>query len=59
MFIMGVGGPLGAELLRQLEPDEIRRISAEIYGRPRAGADSRRTGRAATGYDRHQPRRRR
>jgi flagellar motor switch protein FliG len=30
MFIMGVGGPLGAELLRQLEPDEIRRISVEI-----------------------------
>ncbi|MEI9976906.1 MAG: flagellar motor switch protein FliG [Ignavibacteriota bacterium] len=30
IFIMGVGGPLGAELLRQLEPDEIRRISAEI-----------------------------
>jgi len=30
MFIMGVGGVLGAELLRQLEPDEIRRISTEI-----------------------------
>src|ERR1039458_8068501 len=30
MFVMGVGGPLGAELLRQLEPDEIRRISTEI-----------------------------
>jgi flagellar motor switch protein FliG len=30
MFIMGVGGALGAELLRQLEPDEILRISAEI-----------------------------
>jgi flagellar motor switch protein FliG len=30
MFIMGVGGALGAEVLRQLEPDEILRISAEI-----------------------------
>jgi flagellar motor switch protein FliG len=30
MLVMGVGGPLGAELLRQLEPDEIRRISTEI-----------------------------
>lgn len=30
MFVMGIGGNLGAELLRQLEPDEIRRISAEI-----------------------------
>jgi flagellar motor switch protein FliG len=30
MFVMGLGGPLGAELLRQLEPDEIRRISNEI-----------------------------
>ena len=30
IFIMGVGGSLGADLLRQLEPDEIRRISAEI-----------------------------
>jgi len=30
MFLMGLGGPLGAELLRQLEPDEIRRISTEI-----------------------------
>jgi flagellar motor switch protein FliG len=30
MFVMGIGGALGAELLRQLEPDEIRRISAEI-----------------------------
>src|ERR1017187_7747241 len=30
MFVMGIGGPLGAELLRQLEPDEIRRISTEI-----------------------------
>lgn len=29
MFVMGVG-PLGVELLRQLEPDEIRRISTEI-----------------------------
>ena len=29
MFVMGVG-PLGIELLRQLEPDEIRRISTEI-----------------------------
>jgi flagellar motor switch protein FliG len=30
MFVMGIGGNLGAELLRQLEPEEIRRISAEI-----------------------------
>ena len=30
IFVMGIGGSLGAELLRQLEPDEIRRISAEI-----------------------------
>jgi len=30
MFVMGIGGPLGAELLRQLDPDEIRRISTEI-----------------------------
>ena len=30
MFLMGVGGTLGAELLRQLEPEEIKRISAEI-----------------------------
>jgi flagellar motor switch protein FliG len=30
MFVMGIGGSLGAELLRQLEPDEIRRISTEI-----------------------------
>ena len=29
MFLMGLG-PLGAELLRLLEPDEIRRISTEI-----------------------------
>jgi flagellar motor switch protein FliG len=30
MFVMGIGGPLGADLLRQLDPDEIRRISTEI-----------------------------
>jgi flagellar motor switch protein FliG len=30
IFVMGLGGTLGAELLRQLEPDEIRRIGAEI-----------------------------
>lgn len=30
MFVMGLGGGLGAELLRQLDPDEIRRIGAEI-----------------------------
>jgi len=30
MFVMGIGGPLGAELLRQLEPEEIKRISTEI-----------------------------
>jgi flagellar motor switch protein FliG len=30
MFVMGLGGSLGAELLRQLEPEEIRRISTEI-----------------------------
>lgn len=34
MFVMGVGGALGAELLRQLEPEEIRRISAEISQLP-------------------------
>ena len=30
MFVMGLGGSLGADLLRQLEPEEIRRISSEI-----------------------------
>src|ERR1035438_4063361 len=30
MFLMGVGDQLSAELLRQLEPDEIRRITDEI-----------------------------
>lgn len=30
IFVMGIGGPLGAEVLRQLDPDEIRRISTEI-----------------------------
>jgi flagellar motor switch protein FliG len=30
MFLMGVGDPLSAELLRQFEPDEIRRITTEI-----------------------------
>jgi flagellar motor switch protein FliG len=30
IFVMGIGAGLGAELLRQLEPDEIKRISAEI-----------------------------
>lgn len=30
MFLMGVGEQLSAELLRQLAPDEIRRISDEI-----------------------------
>ncbi len=40
MFIMGVGGALGAELLRQLEPDEIRRISAEISSLPSVAPES-------------------
>lgn len=30
MFLMGVGDEVSAELLRQLEPDEIRRITDEI-----------------------------
>jgi flagellar motor switch protein FliG len=30
MFVMGIGGPLSAELLRQLDPEDIRRISTEI-----------------------------
>ena len=34
IFVMGLGGPLGAELLRQLDPDEIKRISAEISQLP-------------------------
>jgi len=40
MFIMGVGGALGAELLRQLEPDEIRLISAEISNLPAVSPES-------------------
>jgi flagellar motor switch protein FliG len=40
IFIMGVGGALGAELLRQLEPDEIRRISAEISNLPSVAPES-------------------
>jgi flagellar motor switch protein FliG len=40
MFIMGVGGVLGAELLRQLEPDEIRRISTEISSLPAVAPES-------------------
>ena len=30
MFLMGLGDPLSAELLRQFEPDEIRQITSEI-----------------------------
>jgi flagellar motor switch protein FliG len=30
MFLVGVGGQLSVELLRQLSPEEVRRISAEI-----------------------------
>ncbi len=30
MFLMGLGDPLSAELLRQFEPDEILRITTEI-----------------------------
>jgi flagellar motor switch protein FliG len=30
MFLMGIGDPLSAELLRQLDSDEIRRITSEI-----------------------------
>jgi len=37
---MGVGGALGAELLRQLEPDEILRISAEISDLPAVAPES-------------------
>ena len=34
MFVMGMGMPLSAEVLRQLEPDEIRKISSEISALP-------------------------
>jgi flagellar motor switch protein FliG len=30
MFLMGIGDQVSAELLRQLEPDEIRRVTSEI-----------------------------
>jgi flagellar motor switch protein FliG len=40
MFVMGLGGPLGAELLRQLDADEIRRISAEISQLPAVAPDA-------------------
>ncbi|HUB83153.1 MAG TPA: flagellar motor switch protein FliG [Bryobacteraceae bacterium] len=40
IFVMGLGGPLGAELLRQLDPDEIRRISAEISQLPSVAPDA-------------------
>ena len=30
MFVMGVGAPLSSDLLRQLDPEELRRISNEI-----------------------------
>jgi flagellar motor switch protein FliG len=30
MFLMGIGGQVSAELLRQLDTDEIRRVTAEI-----------------------------
>ncbi len=30
MFLMGIGDPLSAELLRQLDSDEIRRVTSEI-----------------------------
>jgi len=31
MFLMGVGDPIGADVLRHLDPDEIRQITQEIY----------------------------
>ncbi|HEX3745141.1 MAG TPA: flagellar motor switch protein FliG [Bryobacteraceae bacterium] len=40
MFVMGIGGSLGAELLRQLDPDEIRRISVEISQLPAVAPDN-------------------
>lgn len=40
MFVMGIGGTLDAELLRQLDPDEIRRISAEISQLPSVAPDT-------------------
>jgi flagellar motor switch protein FliG len=40
MFVMGIGGALGAELLRQLDADEIRRISAEISQLPAVAPDA-------------------
>jgi flagellar motor switch protein FliG len=32
MFLMGIGEPMSAELLRQLDSDEIRKITSEISG---------------------------
>ncbi|HUP04095.1 MAG TPA: flagellar motor switch protein FliG [Bryobacteraceae bacterium] len=32
MFLMGIGDQASAELLRQLDPDEIRRLTSEIAG---------------------------
>jgi flagellar motor switch protein FliG len=39
MFLMGIGERVSAEVLRQLTPDEVRRISAEISGTRSVGAD--------------------
>jgi flagellar motor switch protein FliG len=39
MFLMGVGENVSAEVLRQLTPDEVRRISSEISGTRAVGAD--------------------
>ena len=39
MFLMGIGDSVSAEVLRQLTPDEVRRISSEISGTRAVGAD--------------------
>ncbi len=39
MFLMGVGDQIGADVLRHLEPDEIRRISWEISSLDAVGPD--------------------
>ena len=40
MFLMGIGEQVTAELLRQLDPEEIRRITSEIAGSGSRGAAS-------------------
>jgi flagellar motor switch protein FliG len=39
MFLMGVGESVSGEVLRQLTPDEVRRITSEISGTHTVGAD--------------------